>query len=98
MVEISWHTANCHKMSLKSQEIKYKNICIAGEFGTGSSTLMHNLATKLGWDFLSAGDFIRAWHKENDVPVEHSDKIPAKVDRALDASFLKKMSVSEQMI
>jgi cytidylate kinase len=75
-----------------------KNIAISGEIGTGTTTLSKNLAAKLGWDHLNAGDHIRAWYKENNIPLEEALKIDEQVDRKLDASFQNRMSTDEKVV
>jgi len=40
---------------------KFRNVTIAGLPGVGSSTLGINLAKRLGWEYFSGGDFMRAY-------------------------------------
>ena len=42
--------------------MKFKNAAVSGPIGSGKSTLARNLAEKLGWRYISAGEIIRAWH------------------------------------
>lgn len=72
-----------------------KNIVISGGISTGKSTLAKNLAKHLGWDYLSAGEFVRNWYKENNLPLEMSDHIPEEMDRRIEAEFREKMESDE---
>lgn len=67
--------------------LKYKNIAISGLTGSGKSTLARKLAEKLGWKFMSTGNFIRQWQKENNVPFLEPDKIPEEVDKKIDYGY-----------
>jgi CMP/dCMP kinase len=69
--------------------IKYRNIVISGGIGTGKTTLAKNLASKLGWKFVSSGEYFRNWYKEHNYSVDQIDKLPDEVDREADAGFEK---------
>lgn len=70
--------------------MKYKNVTISGLPGAGSSTLGKLLAQKIGWDYFSGGDFMRAYAIEHGLfdgkNVSHhdatvySDEFDRKVD------------------
>lgn len=69
----------------------YKNIVVSGDIGTGTTTLARSLAKKLGWRYLSAGDFFRAYHKKHNIPIWNKAAIPDKIERGVDYEFLDKM-------
>ena len=69
----------------------FRNIVIAGDVGVGSSTLGQNLAKKLGWEYRSAGDFFRAYAKENNLPLWDKASIPDEVDKRIDNELIDKI-------
>lgn len=79
-------------------KMRYKNIVISGEIGTGKTTLAYNLARELGWEALSGGQFIRKWHEEHSLPLNDTMKIPEEVDREMDMSFKKRMKEDKGVI
>lgn len=79
-------------------KISFKNIAISGDIGTGKTTLAKNLARKLEWIHINAGDYFRKWHKENNIPLEESEKVPEEVDIAFDKNFQEKMRTSSNTI
>ena len=76
----------------------FKNIAISGDIGTGKTTLAENLAEKLGWKHINAGDYFRKWHKENSIPLEESEKVPEDMDRAFDRDFANQMKTSKNTV
>lgn len=78
--------------------MKYKNIVISGDVGTGTSTLAKGLATKLGWEHLSAGDIFRPYFKEKNIPLWNKSKIPDSFDKEIDNGFLEKMKTSNDIV
>jgi CMP/dCMP kinase len=76
----------------------YRVIAISGEIGTGKSTLSKNLAKILGWEYINAGDFFRNWHKENNIPLSDSLKVPPELDKKIDADFIDKMTTGKNTI
>lgn len=78
--------------------MKYKNIAISGDIGTGKTTLAKKLSEKLGWKHTNAGDYFRAWHKENNIPLNETEKIPPEKDKELDFGFQKLMKDEEHTI
>ncbi len=80
------------------KRIRYKNIVISGGIGTGKSTLARNLSTKLGWEFVSSGEFIRKWHKENNIPLDQPDLIPIDIDHQLDYGLQRRMSEDAKVV
>lgn len=71
--------------------MKYKNIAVSGPIGSGKSTLARNLANKLDFKYISTGEFFRNWHKENNIPLKESEKIPEELDRIIDDDYRKLM-------
>lgn len=65
----------------------FKNIAVSGPIGSGKSTLARNLAHKIGFKYISAGEIMRAWHKNHHIPLEDSEKVPQKVDRGIESKF-----------
>lgn len=78
--------------------MKFKNVAISGDIGTGKTTLAKKLAEKLGWKYLNAGEYFRAWHLENNIPLNETEKIPEEKDKELDLGFQEKMRVGESTI
>ncbi len=77
---------------------KFINIAISGDIGSGTSTLTKDLADKLGWEYVNAGDFFRDWHKQNNIPLEQTEKIPAELDRQIDFGFQERMKTDLKII
>lgn len=71
--------------------MKYRNIVIAGDVGTGATTLATALAEKLGWKFISTGEFFRSYALENDLKLWDKESVPDEVDRRVDQKFLELM-------
>ena len=69
----------------------YSNIVVCGDVGTGTTTLAQGLAEKLGWKYLSAGDFFRAYHKKHNIPLWNKAAIPDEIEKTIDYEFLEKM-------
>lgn len=67
--------------------MKINNIAVSGPIGSGKTTLAKNLAKKLGWKYISTGEFFRNWHKENNIPLAQSEKIPEELDRMIDRDY-----------
>jgi predicted cytidylate kinase len=78
--------------------MKFKNIAISGLTGSGKSTLAKKLAANLGWEFMSTGNFIRKWQKDNDVPFLEPDKIPEEVDKKIDYGYQELMKNENGMV
>lgn len=77
---------------------KIKNIAVTGWSGTGKSTIAKLLAEKLGWEYLSIGNFVRQWHKENNIPIDSPDLVPEQLDRRIDNEYKQKMIDGENMV
>ena len=59
-----------------------RNITISGRIASGTTTLAHNLANKLGWEVLEGGEMFRKFHEEhlNDKSELAVSKRPDKMD------------------
>jgi len=79
-------------------EFRFKNIVVSGDIGTGTTTLAKRLASKLNWQYLSAGDFFRAYHKEHNLPLWNKAAIPDKIERKIDYEFLNKMRKESEIV
>lgn len=77
---------------------KFRNIAISGDIGTGKTTLAKNLAEKLGWTHLHAGEYFRQWHKLHNLPLDQTEKIPPQVDREMDFDYQRMMSSEEKIV
>lgn len=77
--------------------MQYRNVTISGLPGAGSSTLGKGLAEKLGWEYFSGGDFMRAYAIEKglfdkDKTVHHDATVYSDdFDREVDYGMREKM-------
>ena len=71
--------------------MKYKNIAISGDIGTGKSKLARLLSEKLNWKYISAGNYFRDWYKSQGMDVSKVYGIPEEEDRKMEADFQKDM-------
>ena len=78
--------------------IPFKNITISGDIGTGKTTLVNNLAKKLGWKHINAGEFFRKWHKVHGVSLEETKQIPEDIDRKMEKDFQDQMQSENETI
>lgn len=78
--------------------MKFRNIAISGDIGTGKTTLAKNLAFKLGWRQLHAGEYFRNWHREHHLPLDQTEKIPPQVDREMDFDYQRMMGSEEKIV
>ncbi len=85
-------TNQAHAENNSRQAIEYLNIALAGDVGTGTTTLGKNVASTLGWQHVNAGAYFRTWHREHGVPLEETQEIPEEVDRELDKRFQRDMT------
>ena len=69
--------------------MKFRNIIVAGDVGTGTTTLAKALAEKFDWKYISAGDFFRSYALENNIPLWDKKSVPDKLDRAVDKKFFE---------
>lgn len=78
--------------------MKYKNIAISGDIGTGKSTLARLLSEKLNWQYISAGNYFRDWYKKQGMDVSKVYGIPEQEDRKMEADFKKEMAEKSNTI
>jgi len=78
--------------------MKYRNIVISGDVGTGTTTLGKNLAEKLGWQFLSAGEFFRNYAKEHNIPLWNKAAIPDDFEREVDTNLTQKLKNDKNFV
>ncbi len=78
--------------------MKFKNIAISGDIGTGKSTLARLLSEKLNWDYISAGNYFRDWYKRKGMDVSKVYGIPEEEDRKMEADFKKEMAEKSDTI
>ncbi|HSX58219.1 MAG TPA: AAA family ATPase [Candidatus Saccharimonadales bacterium] len=71
--------------------MKFRNIVVAGDVGTGTSTLAHSLADKFGWKYIAAGDFFRNYAKEHNIPLWNKEAIPDDFDKEVDDQLTNKL-------
>src|SRR4030066_2189951 len=76
----------------------YRNIVISGDVGTGTTTLGKAVAEKLGWEFLSVGDFFRNYHKEHNIPLWDKLAIPEDIERKIDYEILNKLEKESHFV
>ncbi len=78
--------------------MRFKNIVVSGDVGTGTSTLAIGLAKKLYWKHKSAGDIFRVYFRKNNIPLWNKSKIPDEFDEKIDNNFLDKMKNEEHIV
>lgn len=84
-------------LSMSKGKTKYKNIVISGLPGAGSTTLAKMLVRKLGWNYFSGGEWMRAYaiaHNLFDGSLKlHHDQsiIQDDIDRQMDYGMRKNM-------
>lgn len=78
--------------------MKFKNIAVSGDIGTGKSTLARLLAEKLNWEYISAGNYFRDWYKSKGMDVSKVYGIPEEEDRKMEADFKKEMQEKSNTI
>ncbi|MEX0616688.1 MAG: cytidylate kinase family protein [Candidatus Woykebacteria bacterium] len=76
----------------------YRNIVVSGDVGTGTSTLTKGLAEKLGWEYLSAGNFFRKYFIEHNIPLWNKAAIPNSVENEIDYDLYEKMAKNEHIV
>ncbi|MCH7541902.1 nucleoside monophosphate kinase [Patescibacteria group bacterium] len=76
----------------------FRNIVICGDVGTGKTTLSKNLAEKLSWRHMSAGDFFREYVKKQNTPLWDKSAIPDDVERKVDQELLDKTKNDEHIV
>lgn len=78
--------------------MKFRNIIVAGDVGTGTSTLAKNLASRIGWEHHSTGDFFREYHLEHNIPLWNSSAIPAELDKHIDNYIFDQLRDKEHLV
>jgi len=78
--------------------MRYNNIVVSGDVGTGTSTLAAGLAKKFGWKHLSAGDIFRPYFKKQNIPLWKKSEIPDSFDKEVDSEFFGKMKNDEHIV
>lgn len=71
--------------------MKFKNIIVAGDVGTGTTTLAKALAEKLNFKYISTGDFFRKYALEHSIPLWDKKSVPDSVDQEIDKKFFELM-------
>lgn len=71
--------------------MKYTNIVVAGDVGTGTTTLAKSLAQRLNFTYISTGDYFRQYAKEHNIPLWDKSSVPDSVDQEIDKKFTEKM-------
>lgn len=77
---------------------KYKNIVVCGDIGTGTTSLSKELAKKLDWKHISAGNFFRNYAINHNIPLWDKSKVPDDIERKVDNDFLEKMKKEKNFI
>lgn len=67
--------------------MNYRNIVVAGDIGTGTTTLAKSLAEKLQMKYQSTGDFFRTYALEHNIELWNKEAIPDDIDREVDEKF-----------
>lgn len=57
----------------------------------GTTTLSKELAKKLGWRHISAGNFFRKYCKKHSIPLWNKLSVPDEVDKKIDYELLERM-------
>jgi CMP/dCMP kinase len=83
---------------MDSSTLPFRNIVLCGEIGTGTTTLGRNVASKLGWEYISAGDFFRKWHAEHNVPLVHAHDVPVELDKKIDFGFQDQLRSGQNIV
>ena len=78
--------------------MKYRNIVVAGDVGTGTTTLAKSLAKKFGWKYTSAGDFFRSYATTNNIPLWDKASVPDEIERKVDSELTKKLKTENGWI
>ncbi len=78
--------------------MRYRNIVVAGDVGSGTTTLAKSLAKKLNFKYFSAGDFFRQYSLEHDIPLWNKELVPDEIDREVDMKFAQKMKQENDFV
>jgi predicted cytidylate kinase len=71
--------------------MNYRNIVVAGNVGTGTTTLAKALCDKFGFKYVSTGDFFRAYALEHNIELWDKEAVPDEIDRKIDQKFFELM-------
>ncbi len=71
--------------------MNYRNIVVAGNVGTGTTTLAKSLCEKFNLKYIAAGDFFRQYAIENNLELWDKESVPDEIDRQIDGKFLNLM-------
>lgn len=78
--------------------MRFKNIIVSGDVGTGKSTLTLNLARQLGWEFIFAGDFFRQYAKDKGIDLWDKLKVDQKFEYEVDDKLLGMAKIRKEII
>lgn len=78
--------------------MKYRNIVIAGDVGTGTTTLAKSLSQKFNFKYLSAGDFFRQYALNHKIPLWDKELVPDEIDREIDTKFAEEMEKGKGIV
>lgn len=76
----------------------YRIIVVAGDVGTGTTTLAKSLVSKLNWQYLSSGDLYRAFVLEHNIPLWDHTSFPDEVDKEIDNKFFQRMFSEKNIV
>lgn len=75
--------------------MQFRNIVVAGDVGTGTTTLAKSLADKLGWNYVAAGDFFRSYALEHGIELWNKAAVPDEIDRKIDEKLTEKLKTEQ---
>jgi cytidylate kinase len=79
--------------------MNYKNIAVSGKIiASGSTTLAWELAKKLEWRFVSAGEVFRQYCQEKGWPIERYQDIPDQIDKEVDQKAKTMLEKEEKIV
>src|SRR3989304_6553398 len=78
--------------------MKYRNIVVAGDVGTGTTTLAESLAQKFGWKHISSGDIYRNYALEHNIKLWDHSAIADEIDQRIDQEFLNKVTNQSSIV
>lgn len=78
--------------------MKYRNIVISGEVGTGTSTLARLLAAKLNYQVISVGAIFRQYVLDHQIEFWDKLKVPKDWEYQLDSGVRKKLETEVKLI
>jgi cytidylate kinase len=78
--------------------MQYRNIVVAGDVGTGTTTLAKSLSSKLNWKYLSTGELYRSYVQEHNIPLWDHLSVPDEVDKQIDSEFIYKVKNEKNIV